>query len=225
MLVNITNYFTNLNNAGQALFIVGVLLVITFIILLIVVLKPEKNKVKKIYGESEVTDREIAFEEKMKDIDNVGLNDINLENDRTRNLKSIVDELKLVESKNNASVMDKIQEYEDEQEDTAIISVEELLKSNKPVTYAKRETYERPIRYNEPVKIEKTKEEVKSKVDDDFLLIDEEDYKTGKITIPRETEVKKYTPKREIFSSVYTEPNKKANEEYLNSLKEFRSNL
>ena len=68
MIANITNYFTNLNDAGRALFIVGVLLVITFIILLIVVLKPEKNKVKKIYGESEVTDRENAFEEKMKDI-------------------------------------------------------------------------------------------------------------------------------------------------------------
>ena len=57
MIANITNYFTNLNNAGQALFVVGVLLVITFIILLIVVLKPEKNTVKKIYGESEITQK------------------------------------------------------------------------------------------------------------------------------------------------------------------------
>jgi hypothetical protein len=30
MLANITNYFSNLNSAGQALFIVGVLLIVTF---------------------------------------------------------------------------------------------------------------------------------------------------------------------------------------------------
>ena len=196
MIANITNYFTNLNDAGRALFIVGVLLVITFIILLIVVLKPEKNKVKKIYGESEVTDRENAFEEKMKDINNVSVSDINLENDRTRNLKSIVDELKHIESKNNASAMDKIQQYEDEQEDTAIISVEELLKTNQPVTYAKRE---------EPVKDVEPKKEQQA-IDDDFLVIDEVEYQTGRIPIVKEN-------KRE------------ANEEYLNSLKRFRNNL
>ena len=62
MLTSLTNYFSNLNGAGQALFIVGVLLVITFIVLLIVVLKPEKNKVKKIYGENSTTDKENIFE-------------------------------------------------------------------------------------------------------------------------------------------------------------------
>lgn len=208
MIANIINYFTNLNDAGRALFIVGVLLVITFIILLIVVLKPEKNKVKKIYGESEVTDRENAFEEKMKDINNVSVSDINLENDRTRNLKSIVDELKHIESKNNASAMDKIQQYEDEQEDTAIISVEELLKTNQPVTYAKREE---PVKYVEP------KQEKKA-IDDDFLVIDEVEYQTGKIPVVKEN-------KKEAFSSVYVGSKKEANEEYLNSLKKFRSNL
>ena len=85
MIANFSNYFTNLNNAGQALFIVGVLLVITFIILLIVVLKPEKNDVKKIYGESIETDEENIFEEKMKNIDDIDESDINIENDRTRN--------------------------------------------------------------------------------------------------------------------------------------------
>ena len=91
MIANITNYFTNLNNAGQALFIVGVLLIITFIVLLVVVFKPDRNKVKKIYGESPITDSERILEEKMKDSDNISINDINIENDRTRNLKSIVD--------------------------------------------------------------------------------------------------------------------------------------
>ena len=133
MIAWITNYFANLNDAGRALFIVGVLLVITFIILLIIVFKPEKNDIKKVYGESPESDRENAFEEKMKDIDNVNENDINIDNDKTRNLKNIVDELKHIEDKSGTSVVDKIDEYEDEQEDTAIISVEELLKSNKPI--------------------------------------------------------------------------------------------
>jgi len=208
MIANITNYFSNLNNAGQALFIVGVLLVITFIILLIIVLKPEKNTVKKIYGESEVTDRENAFEEKMKDVDNVSANDINLENEKTRNLKNIVDELKQIENKNNVSVMDRIAQYEDEQEDTAIISVEELLKANESIIH-------RPV--VEPT-YEVPKKEIKRELvrDDDFLFIDEEDYQTGRIQVIKEE------PKKEVFSSVYNEPK---NEEYLNKLKQFRNNL
>ena len=193
MIANFSNYFTNLNNAGQALFIVGVLLVITFIILLIVVLKPEKNDVKKIYGESIETDEEIIFEEKMKNIDDIDESDINIENDRTRNLKSIVDELKHVEPKNTMSIMEQIEKYEDEQEDTAIISVEELLKASKAM-YPKEE------------KVVNKKVE-----DDDFDIIDEEDTKEIKIIgtldeINKRKEENKYTPRREVFSSVYSEP-------------------
>jgi len=218
MLSNITNYFSNLNSAGQALFIVGVLLVITFIALLIVVLKPEKNKVKKIYGENPTTDRENIFEEKMKDIDNIGVDDINLENDRTRNLKSIVDELKLVETKSAPTMMERIEAYEDEQEDTAIISVGELLKANKPFTY-ERKAMETTQVYSKPL-IESKKEE------EDLFMEDVSHELTGQIKVVEE---KKYTPRREIFSSVYTETSEVKtednNEAFLNSLKQFRSNL
>ena len=220
MIANITNYFTNLNNAGQALFIVGILLIITFIVLLVVVLKPDKNKVNKIYGESPITDSERILEEKMKDIDNVGIDDINIENDRTRNLKNIVDELKQVEIKSTQNVMDRIEQYEDEQEDTAIISVEELLKSNKPVTYEKRNLEVTQV-YNKPLINSE-----KNIIEDDFYMEDvsEDTRKMSKIS-----EEKKYTPKREIFSSVFAEPSQTKkddnNEAFLNSLKEFRSNL
>ena len=130
MINNIINYFESLNGVGQALFIVGVLLVITFIVLLIVVLKPEP-KSKKVYGENSYTHSEAELEEKLKDIDNITDDDININNDKTRNLKSIVDELKSVENK-NTTLEEMIERYEDEQENTAIISVEELLKKNKP---------------------------------------------------------------------------------------------
>lgn len=224
MIANITNYFTNLNNAGQALFIVGILLIVTFVVLLVVVLKPERNKVKKIYGESPVTDSERILEEKMKDIDNISIDDINIENDRTRNLKNIVDELKQIETKTTSTVMDRIEQYEDEQEDTAIISVEELLKSNKPVTYERRNLDATQV-YNKPLVKPEVKFEKKI-IEDDFYI---EDVSEETRKMPKIVEEKKYTPRREIFSSVYAEPtqtkNDDNNEAFLNSLKEFRSNL
>lgn len=214
MLTNIISYFSNLNSAGQALFVIGVLLIITFIILLIVVLKPEKNKAKKIYGESAISDRENLFEEKMKDIDNISDEDINLDNDRTRNLKNIVDELRLVETKEEPSLMERIEAYEDEQEDTAIISVEELFKANKGLTY-ERKTIETTKVYSKPLINEK------DFTDDDFIMEDV----SHEFTQPLKVVEKK--PKREVFSSVYTEQPKEEenNESFLNSLKEFRNNL
>lgn len=204
MISNILNYFTSLNSAGQALFIIGVLLVITFIVLLVIVFKPEKNKIKKIYGESAATDKEYDFEEKMKNIDNIDVNDINIENDKTRNLKSIVDELKNIENKSNYNVpKDRIEMYEDEQEDTAIISIEELLKSNKPMVYERKE---KDVINNNSNSNEINYNTVNSVKNDDYVI-----------------------PKREIYSSVYANNNEKAiqenNEKFLNSLKEFRNNL
>ena len=205
MINNIINYFESLNGVGQALFIVGVLLVITFIVLLIVVLKPEP-KSKKVYGENSYTHSEAELEEKLKDIDNITDDDININNDKTRNLKSIVDELKSVENK-NTTLEEMIERYEDEQENTAIISVEELLKKNKPFSYERRETR---LPYDN------------KKDDDDMLFIDDTD-ELKKITPEDE---KKYVKEREVFSSVYTSTNKEEdNYELLNSLKEFRNNL
>ncbi len=205
MINSIINYFESLNGVGQALFIVGVLLVITFIALLIVVLKPEP-KSKKVYGENSYTHSEAELEEKLKDIDNITDDDINIDNDKTRNLKSIVDELKSVENK-NTTLEEMIERYEDEQENTAIISVEELLKKNKPFSYERRETR---LPYDN------------KKDDDDMLFIDDTD-ELKKITPEDE---KKYVKEREVFSSVYTSTNKEEdNEELLNSLKEFRNNL
>ena len=205
MINNIINYFESLNGVGQALFIVGVLLVITFIALLIVVLKPEP-KSKKVYGENSYTHSEAELEEKLKDIDNITDDDINIDNDKTRNLKNIVDELKSVENK-NTTLEEMIERYEDEQENTAIISVEELLKKNKPFSYERRETR---LPYDN------------KKDDDDMLFIDDTD-ELKKITPEDE---KKYVKEREVFSSVYTSTNKEEdNEELLNSLKDFRNNL
>ena len=226
MLNTITNYFLSLNSAGQILFVVGVLLIITFIILLIVVLKPEKNKVKKIYAESAITEKENDFEEKMKDIDNIGIDDININNDKTRNLKNIVDELKAMESKNHPTHMEIIEKYEDEQEDTAIISIEELLKNNNTFTYAKKEETPKPVIEEENLyDTSKISVAVPKKTEYYFEEIKEK-------PIPEVVSERKYTPTREIFSSVFsdnerpsTKKEEDSNEVFLNSLKEFRNNL
>lgn len=202
MINNIINYFESLNAVGQALFVVGILLVITFIVLLIVVLKPDA-KPKKVYGENSYTHSEAELEEKLKDIDNITDEDINIDNDKTRNLKNIVDELKNVENK-NTTLEEMIERYEDEQENTAIISVEELLKKNKPFAYERKEKYIYENNKN-----------------DEMLFIDDTE-KLKKITPEVE---RKYTKEREVFSSVYASNNNENNEELLNSLKEFRNNL
>ena len=164
------------------------------------------SKSKKVYGENSYTHSEAELEEKLKDIDNITDDDININNDKTRNLKSIVDELKSVENK-NTTLEEMIERYEDEQENTAIISVEELLKKNKPFSYERRETR---LPYDN------------KKDDDDMLFIDDTD-ELKKITPEDE---KKYVKEREVFSSVYTSTNKEEdNDELLNSLKEFRNNL
>lgn len=214
MLSNISDYFNGLNSIGQALFTVGMLLIATFIILLIVVLKPEKKgRVKKVYGESPLIDKENDFEEKMKNVININENDINIDNDRTRNLKSIVDQLKSLEAKNNDH-MSEIKKYEAEQEDTAIISVEELLRKSgmyKP----------EPVEDIEVLEVEeRVIEEIKIPVNE-----------INKVEEVKEPE--RYIPRQEVFSPIFNEnPNveKKSepennNEVFLNSLKQFRNNL
>ena len=58
------------------------------------------------------------------------------------------------------------------------------------------------------------------------MIIDEEDTKEIKIVgiLDKNKEVRPIE-RREIFSSVYTEPKKDDNKEFLNNLKEFRNNL
>lgn len=231
MFDKIVNYFSSLNGAGQALFVVGILLVVTFIILLIVVFKPEK-KPKKIYGENKVVEEENTVLEKLKDINNVSVDDINLDNSRTKNLKSIVDELKSLEN-NPTSYYDMIEKYEDEQENTAVISVSELLRAKDAYNYSQtliRRNAAPKKEVSEPVSIEpQVSFEHKQTYKEEYLF--EED--TAPIKKIQITEEKKYTPSKEIFSSVFSDgasskdhnDEKNSNEKFLSTLKEFRNNL
>lgn len=242
MFSSISNYFSSLNSAGQALFIVGVLLIITFIVFLIVVLKPEKKQVK-IYGENPLTDKENQVLEKLKDIDNISEYDINLENDKTKNLKTIVDELKNVDSKENES-MDIIERYEDEQENTAVISVNELLRATENYSVKEPIISENKSTENVDNSIKEIPDNNEEKIDsflfnEPIITNKKEVLFNAPITPPEPIKntayENKYTPSPEIFSSVFTnntrpeekkiEENNDDNEKFLNSLKEFRNNL
>lgn len=196
MVEKISNYFMGLNVAGQALFIVGVLLILTFLILLVIVLKPDKSKIKKVYGESVLADKESTFEEKMRHIDSISEDDLNMEDAKTRNLKAIVDQLKELEEKNNGR-LNEIEKYEAEQENSAIISVEELLRKTGKIQEEVMEF-----------------EDVSTPVEEPKPVI---------------TEQPRYVERPEVYSSIYsketTVSNEKDNENFLNSLKEFRNNL
>ncbi len=199
MVEKISNYFMGLNIAGQALFVVGVLLILTFLILLVIVLKPSKNKIKKVYGESVLADKESTFEEKMRHIDTISEDDLNMEDAKTRNLKAIVDQLKELEEKNNGR-LNEIEKYEAEQENSAIISVEELLRKTG--------------RLEDEVMDFEDVSDVSTKVEEPTPVINEK---------PR------YVERPEVYSSIYaketTVSSEKDNENFLNSLKEFRNNL
>ena len=233
MISNIIDYFVGLNRFGQALFVVGSLLVLTFIILLITILKPEKNKMKKVYSENALVDKENTFEEKMRNIDSINETDINLENDKTKNLKVIVDQLKELEEKNNGR-LDEIQKYEAEQEDTAIISVEELMKKAMHQESKKQEDIE-ILDFDEkptPVAVEQKIEEVQV-INQDRVISQTSYQETKTYAEEKVEEPQRYTPKQEVFSSVFgtnnrpanTNTNNPDNETFLNSLKEFRNNL
>lgn len=195
--MDIVNFFTNLNSAGQALFVVGVLLVITFIILLIIVFKPDKHKVKKIYGESESLDNEDIFEKKLKDIDNIDNDDINVANDKTRNLMSIVDELKNLENR-NITREEMIDRYEQNEEDTAVISLDALLNANKSFRYERKEEISTVYQNNNiPSVTNKTEEILDIDDKDDMIFIED----TKEIPIQK--------TRSEIYSSIFKDNNDK----------------
>ena len=190
LVSNFSNFYNNLNDIGKLVFFITIILFLILIILIIIMLFQKKISDKQLSLVYE-DERKLDNIEKIEDIKD---SDIDIENEKTRDLKNIVDELQKITQKGSVSDI-----YEDEQEKTAVISYKELLKA------ANNETPDQPaIR-----KIETT------------------EYKP----MPQK--------KKDIFSSVFTpeqqpiykddkaESNNSYNdaEVFLNSLKEFRSNL
>lgn len=106
ILMNFTSFYTQLNEIGKLVFIIVLLLFLILIILIVIMIFQKDDSKYKIIYEDDVA----------KD------NGIDEENEKTKNLKNIVNEL-------NKAKVDRTDLYEDEQEKTAIISYQELLKA------------------------------------------------------------------------------------------------
>ena len=113
--VNFTSFYGNLNEIGRLVFLITVLLFLILMVLVVIMLLQKTMSERQL---DLIYEDEIKHEEPKQDIE-----EIDIENEKTKNLKDIVDELK------NYEKPDKTDIYEDEQEKTAIISYQELMKA------------------------------------------------------------------------------------------------
>lgn len=165
VLMSISNFYTQLNDIGRLVFII-VLLLFLILIILIVIMMFQKDDKKYT----------LVFDD--KDINDIKDGDIDENNEKTKNLKYIVDEL-------NKARVDKTDLYEDEQEKTAIISYQELLKA------AQEEKIEEPKKKPEvfssvfgPNEVpnyepEQPKEENKEQIDSETFLKSLKDFRSN----------------------------------------------
>lgn len=115
ILMNFSSFYMQLNDVGRLVFII-VLLLFLILIILVITMIFQKNVVDN--------NLKLIFDDEDKIINNnVDHVEVDINNEKTRNLKSIVDELSKI------SAADQTDKYEDEQERTAIISYKELLKA------------------------------------------------------------------------------------------------
>lgn len=192
--INFTNFYSELNEVGKLVFLIAILLFLILIVLVSIMLiqKSLADKQAKIMRQDEIKLEQIKKTNTVEEID------INCDNEKTKDLRNIVEELK----KASAEKKDVTDIYEDEQEKTAIISYQELIKK------ANSEYTDQPIIR----KIEAS----------EFELIIQEKPKTQEIFSSV------FTPNQE---PIYKETKKDVNiayndsEVFLRSLKEFRNNL
>lgn len=200
---NFNNFYNKLNEAGQLIFWIVVILVVILFILLIIVLQ-QKSISKKLVNEYAP-----KMEPKQTDLDTETL-DIDLENEKTRNLKEITDKLQAVID----SKAIPLTSFEEDQEENSIISYKELMRANK----------EKEVKKVEEPKWDSFDDKPKFK-SSEFISpifgVQNGSLNTKAQTRPEEKKMEPIMiePKKENISINLEE------EEYLNSLKQFRNNL
>lgn len=139
--LSFNSFYDRLNEVGKLVFYIVLLLFLILIVLIIIaVLQNNTNETirkKKI--------RILREDEKKLDIinkqDNSKMNiSVDETNEKTRDLKKIVDQIKMVTEEPKKDIREI---YEDEQERNAVISYSELIKGNidTDITIPKEETY------------------------------------------------------------------------------------
>ncbi len=142
-LLSFSSFYDRLNEVGKLVFYIVILLF--FILIVLIVLAVLQNNTKEAIQNKKIKilkDDEKKLDE-IKKFSNVEV-PIDENNEKTKDLKKIVEEIKKVTYDLKE---DSIDHYEDEQEKTAVISYEELIKGNNidtSVTIPKEETYRVP---------------------------------------------------------------------------------
>ncbi len=139
--LSFSSFYDRLNEVGKLVFYV-VLLLFLILIVLIVMAVLQNNTIETIKQKKIriLREDEKKLEELKRSANKVDIS-IDESNEKTRDLKKIVDQIKMVTSDTKQDITDI---YEDEQEKTAVISYDELIKGttiNTNITIPKEETY------------------------------------------------------------------------------------
>lgn len=126
--LNFSSFYDRLNDVGRLVFYIVLLLFFILIVLIIMAILQnntvETLKQKRIQA---LKEDERKLEEIKKSTNKIDI-PIDENNEKTRDLKKIVDQIKQVTSDVKQDLTDM---YEDEQEKTAVISYDELIKGSK----------------------------------------------------------------------------------------------
>lgn len=140
-ILNFSSFYERLNDVGKLVFYVVLLLFLILIVLIVMAIlqntinETVKQKRIRILREDERKLEDLKKQDTKIDIA------IDENNEKTKDLKKIVDQIKMVTGDTKQDITDI---YEDEQERSAVISYSELIKGttiNTNITIPKEETY------------------------------------------------------------------------------------
>jgi hypothetical protein len=121
LVTSFDTFYKDLNDIGRLVFFIAIILFLVLVVLIIIMFIQKAIVVRQI----KLLQKDEQNIELKKEKSNVETADIDLKNEKTRDLREIVEELKrATEGKKDVTDL-----YEDEQEKTAIISYKELLKA------------------------------------------------------------------------------------------------
>lgn len=142
-ILNFSSFYDRLNEVGKLVFYVVLLLFLILIVLIVMAVLQNSTK-------EAIQNKQIRIlkedEKKLDEIKKSNKVDISIDesNEKTKDLKKIVEEIKKVTYDIKEDVTEN---YEDEQEKTAVISYEELIKGSNVdtnITVPREETYKVP---------------------------------------------------------------------------------
>lgn len=224
-----SSFYDKLNETGQLVFWIVVILFVVLFILLIIVLQ-QKSIAKKL-------DRQYANRIRFSETKNESANksdtlfdttdmDVDLENEKTRNLKEITDKLQAVIDSKTIPLTN----YEEDQEESSIISYKELMnRKSSPLDSTSSMPKETKVTSltKDIDRTYLTDEKPKFKSSDFISPIFgvQNDLSSQKQPIVEKPDKQHETLVKKTYQVEELDFSTSAEDEYLNSLKQFRNNL